>query len=242
MLARYSEGVEYRIEQLAQQAGVPVDTIRFYQGRGLLEPPRREGRITWYSEDHLARLRRVRTLQQRGFTLNVIRRFLEGELAGSDEALVEAVTRGSAPRTLTLDELTDASGIAAPLVQSLVQAGLLVPAEQGPDGDDRYPAEDLQALAAGLRIVQAGIPLPALLELGAAHARAVEQTARGAVELFDEHVRKPLLTTEGDPEVAERELVRQFGELLDASGLLVRHHFERSLLRVARERIEATTA
>jgi len=233
--------VEYRIEQLAQQAGVPVDTIRFYQGRGLIDPPRREGRITWYSEDHLARLRRVRTLQQRGFTLNVIRRFLEGELAGSDEALVEAVTRGSAPRTMGLAELAEASGIATPLLENLIQAGLLVPTEQGPDGEDRYPAEDVQALAAGLRILQAGIPLPALLELGVAHARAVEETARGAVELFDEHVRRPLLTGDGDPALAERELVRQFDELLEASGLLVRHHFERSLLRAARERIEATT-
>jgi DNA-binding transcriptional MerR regulator len=234
--------VEYRIEQLAQQAGVPVDTIRFYQGRGLLEPPRREGRITWYGEEHLARLRRVRGLQQRGFTLNVIRRFLEGELAGSDEALVEAVTHPSAPGTLALDELAEASGIAVPLLQSLVVAGLLVPSEEGPDGEDRYPAEDVRALAAGLRIVEAGIPLGALVELGAAHAQAVEQTARGAVDLFDEHVRKPLLSAGGDPAVAERELVRQFGELLEASGLLVRHHFERSLLRAARERIEATPA
>lgn len=242
MLARYSEAVEYRIEQLAQQAGVPVDTIRFYQGRGLLDPPRREGRITWYSEDHLARLRRVRGLQQRGFTLNVIRRFLEGELAGSDEALVEAVTRGSAPRTLSLDELAETSGVAAPLLQSLVQAGLLVPAETAPDGEGRYPAEDVRALAAGLRIVDAGIPLGALLELGAAHARAVDQTARGAVDLFDEHVRRPLLSSGDDPGVAEQELVRLFAELLEASGLLVRHHFERSLLQAARERIEATPA
>lgn len=233
-------GVEYRIEQLARQAGVPVDTIRFYQGRGLLDPPRREGRITWYSEQHLDRLRRVRALQQRGFTLNVIRRFLEGELAGSDEALVEAVTHPSAPATLTLEELAEATGIAPPLLQSLVGAGLLVTSERGEDGEDRYPAEDVRALEAGLRIVEAGIPLGALVELGTAHARAVEQTARGAVDLFDEHVRKPLLAAGGDPAVTERELLRQFGELLEASGLLVRHHFQRSLLRAARDRIEAT--
>lgn len=232
-------GVEYRIEQLARQAGVPVDTIRFYQGRGLLDPPRREGRITWYSEQHLDRLRRVRALQQRGFTLNVIRRFLEGELAGSDEALVEAVTHPSAPATLTLEELAEATGIAPPLLQSLVGAGLLVTSERGEDGEARYPAEDVRALEAGLRIVEAGIPLGALVELGTAHARAVEQTARGAVDLFDEHVRKPLLAAGGDPAMTERELLRQFGELLEASGLLVRHHFQRSLLRAARDRIEA---
>ena len=85
--------MEYRIEQLAQAAGVAVDTIRFYQGKGLLSAPRRQGRVTWYGEEHLERLSRIRSLQQRGFTLTVIRRFLEGELESSDEALVEAVTR-----------------------------------------------------------------------------------------------------------------------------------------------------
>src|SRR3989442_10442164 len=129
--------MEYRIEQLAQAGGVAVDTIRFYQGKGLLEPPRREGRITWYSEAHLDRLRRIRELQQRGFTLTVIRRFLEGELEASDEALVEAVTAPPTPETLTIDELAARSGIATPLLRTLQQAGLLQPTT---DGDEpRYP-------------------------------------------------------------------------------------------------------
>ena len=103
--------MEYRIEQLAQAGGVAVDTIRFYQGKGLLEAPRRAGRVTWYSEGHLDRLRRIRDLQQRGFTLTVIRRFLEGELEESDEALVEAVTAPTPPETLSLDdELAGAAG------------------------------------------------------------------------------------------------------------------------------------
>ena len=70
--------MEYRIEQLARTAGVAVDTIRFYQGKGLLDPPRRDGRVTWYADGHLERLRRIRELQQRGFTLIVIQRFLAG--------------------------------------------------------------------------------------------------------------------------------------------------------------------
>ena len=72
--------MEYRIEQLARSAGVAVDTIRFYQGKGLLDAPRREGRVTWYSETHLGRLRRIKELQLQGFTLTVIQRFLAGEL------------------------------------------------------------------------------------------------------------------------------------------------------------------
>src|SRR6476661_6976357 len=119
--------MEYRIEELARAAGVAVDTIRFYQGKGLLAAPRRQGRVTWYSEPHLERLARIRALQQRGFTLTVIRRFLEGELEPSDEALVEAITHPATPESLSLDELSARSGVAAPLLRSLESAGLLVP-------------------------------------------------------------------------------------------------------------------
>lgn len=228
--------MEYRIEQLAQAGGVAVDTIRFYQGKGLLSPPRRQGRVTWYGEDHLERLRRIRDLQQRGFTLTVIRRFLEGELETSDEALVAAVTMPTAPRTLSLDELASGSGVAVPLLRSLEQAGLLVPVADGEE--PRYPVEDLEALAAGLKLIEAGVPLAELMDLGSQHAEAMERTARRAVELFDRHVRERLQAAGGDPAEAEARLLALFNELLEASGVLVRHHFERTVLRVAREHIE----
>src|SRR5258708_22422150 len=123
--------MEYRIEQLTRSAGVAVDTIRFYQGKGLLDAPRREGRVTWYGEGHLGRLRRIKELQQQGFTLTVIQRFLTGELEASDEALVAAVTRPTAPQTPTPGELAERSGVAEPLLKSLEQAGLLVPVDNG---------------------------------------------------------------------------------------------------------------
>jgi DNA-binding transcriptional MerR regulator len=228
--------VEYRIEELARAAGVAVDTIRFYQGKGLLFPPRRQGRVTWYSDDHLERLRRIRALQQRGFTLTVIRRFLEGELEPSDEALVAAITHPPAPETLTLEELAARSGVAEPLLRTLEQAGLLVPLAS--DGEARYPAEDLEALAAGMQLLAAGVPLTALIELGREHARAVERTSQQAVELFDRHVRERIQAEGRDPAAAEQELLDLFNRLLEASGVLVRHHFQRTLLRAAREHVE----
>jgi len=80
--------MEIRVEQLSVQADVSVDTIRYYQSKGLLEPPRREGRIAWYGDDHLERLDRIRTLQQRGFTLATIARLVTGDLDAADEALL----------------------------------------------------------------------------------------------------------------------------------------------------------
>jgi len=228
--------VEYRIEQLARAAGVAVDTIRFYQGKGLLEAPRREGRVTFYGDAHVERLKRIKELQQQGFTLTVIQRFLSGELEPSDEALVAAVTHPSAPQTLTLAELAERSGVAEPLLLSLEQAGLLVPTA---DGDEpRYPADDLVAIASGMKLIAAGVPIGSLMELGKDYAAAVDRTARQAVDLFDRHVRERIQAEGGETEAAERRLLQTFNELLEASGILVRHHFQRTLLRAAREHIE----
>jgi len=228
--------MEYRIEQLARTAGVAVDTIRFYQGKGLLDAPRRDGRVTWYGDSHLERLKRIKELQQQGFTLTVIQRFLAGELEASDEALVAAVTHPSAPQTLTLAELAERSGVAEPLLASLEQAGLLVPITGG--DEPLYPAGDLDAIAAGMKLIAAGVPLGELMELGKEHAASVDRTARRAVDLFDRYVRERIQAEGGETEAAERRLLQTFNDLLEASGVLVRHHFERTVLRAAREHIE----
>lgn len=228
--------MEYRIEQLARTAGVAVDTIRFYQGKGLLEAPRRDGRVTWYGDMHVQRLRRIKELQQQGFSLTVIQRFLTGELEDSDKALVAAVTRPSAPQALTLHELAERSGVAEPLLLSLQQAGLLVAVEGG--DEPLYPADDLEAIGAGMKLIAAGVPLGALMDLGKDYAAAVDRTARQAVDLFDEHVRERIQAEGGAAEAAERRLVETFNDLLEASGTLVRHHFQRTLLKAAREHIE----
>ena len=228
--------MEYRIEQLARTAGVAVDTIRFYQGKGLLEAPRREGRVTWYGDAHVERLKRIKELQQQGFTLTVIQRFLAGELEPSDEALVAAVTHPAAPQTLTLAELAERSGVPEPLLTTLEQAGLLVPSEGGVE--PLYPADDLKAIEAGMKLIAAGVPLGSLIELAKDYAAAVDRTARRAVDLFDHHVRERIQAEGGETEAAERRLLATFNELLEASGTLVRHHFERTLLKAAREHIE----
>ena len=192
--------------------------------------------MTWYGDTHVERLKRIKELQQQGFTLTVIQRFLAGELEASDEALVAAVTRPTAPQNLTLGELAERSGVAEPLLSSLEQAGLLVPVEGGEQ--PLYPADDLEAIAAGMKLIAAGVPLGALMELGKEHAAAVDRTARQAVDLFDHHVRERIQAEGGETEAAERKLLQTFNDLLEASGTLVRHHFQRSLLRAAREHIE----
>jgi DNA-binding transcriptional MerR regulator len=75
-----------RIDDLAQRSGVASGTIRFYQREGLIPPPEREGRVAFYSEDHLRRLERVRALQAQGLPLSVVGDLLAREDAGEDIA------------------------------------------------------------------------------------------------------------------------------------------------------------
>lgn len=65
------------IGQLAAAGGVGVETIRFYQRRGLLETPTRNGEIRRYGSLEVRRLRFIRQAQAAGFTLEQIRELLE---------------------------------------------------------------------------------------------------------------------------------------------------------------------
>lgn len=64
------------IGRLGQSGGVGVETIRFYQRRGLLETPTRDGGIRRYGSDDVRRLRFIKEAQLAGFTLEQIKELL----------------------------------------------------------------------------------------------------------------------------------------------------------------------
>jgi len=65
------------IGKLAAAGGVGVETIRYYQRRGLIETPSRDREIRRYDEDDLSRLRFIRQAQAAGFTLEEIKELLD---------------------------------------------------------------------------------------------------------------------------------------------------------------------
>ncbi|HEY8201608.1 MAG TPA: MerR family transcriptional regulator [Actinomycetota bacterium] len=232
----------YRVDELAGRAGVSVDTIRFYQARGLLDPPERQGRVAHYSEDHAERLQRIRELKEKGLTLATIKLVLAGDLDPPDQALVAAVS-GRAPgeetaeagQTYTLDEFAERVGVPPALLLAVEREGLFAPTNAG-EGPG-YTEADLAAARAGMSILEAGMPLAELLALARDYDRTARQTAERAVELFDRYVREPILAAaSSDAEAAER-LVGAFRRLLPATTVLVGHHFQRVLLAAARKRI-----
>lgn len=66
------------IGRLARLAGVGVETVRYYERRGLIERPReRRGAFRVYPPDAVGRLRAVKRAQGLGFSLEEIRGLLE---------------------------------------------------------------------------------------------------------------------------------------------------------------------
>jgi DNA-binding transcriptional MerR regulator len=228
---------ELRVEELARRTDTSVDTIRFYQKRRLLASPRREGRVAWYGTEHLERLLRIRELQGRGFSLAVIRRLLDGELDAADEPLAAAVAAASQDELLTLDELAGRAGVPSALLHAVAREGLLVPRSR--DGEPRFAASDAAIVAAGLQLLEAGLPLAELLALAQRHGEATRAIAEQAVTLFDVHVREPLRHADLRPEERALRLVEAFRTLLPTVTTLVEHHFRAVLLQVAQEHLES---
>ena len=81
-----SQGVNLlTIGEFAAAGGVGVETVRFYQRRGLLRTLAREGGIRHYGGEDVRRLRFIRQAQAAGFTLEEIRELLELD-AGEDRS------------------------------------------------------------------------------------------------------------------------------------------------------------
>jgi MerR family mercuric resistance operon transcriptional regulator len=92
--------MELTIGKLAQAAEVNIETIRYYQRRGLLdEPPKPPGGHRRYASEQATRVRFIKRAQALGFTLDEV-----GALLTMDAACVCTKTQALATRKLALIE------------------------------------------------------------------------------------------------------------------------------------------
>ncbi|MFJ9551444.1 MerR family transcriptional regulator [Streptomyces erythrochromogenes] len=184
-------GGRYRREDVARAAGVKVRNLRYYQERGLLPPPRREGRIAWYSDDHLTRLRLISDLLGRGYTVNGIAELLnaweEGGGLSQLLGLEREMTRDwvqEEPVTMTRAELRELFGPTATAEDTRRAAEL---GYVTVDGDlVTYPSRQL--LEATLALVRQGVPLTEILDAGEFVQAQAAALADRFVGLFRQHV------------------------------------------------------
>ncbi len=69
---------ELTIGKLAKKAGVTIDTVRFYERRGLInEPARTQSNYRIYPEEEVAHLRFIKKAKELGFSLNEIKQLFK---------------------------------------------------------------------------------------------------------------------------------------------------------------------
>ncbi len=158
-------GREYRMEELARIAGITVRTLRFYRERRLIPPPRREGRIAWYDDHHLARLRTIAALLERGHTLNGIAELAEALDNGRDVADLLGVSPPTEeePVRLTPEEL--AARFEGEVTPENLAAAMTL-GYVGTDGDEIVHISR-RLLDVSSALVREGIPLAEVLTAAA---------------------------------------------------------------------------
>jgi DNA-binding transcriptional MerR regulator len=193
------------IDTLARRAGMTTRNIRAYQTRGILPSPRLVGRVAYYDSGHLARLKYVNQLLQRGFSLSVIHDLLsaneEGrsvrDLLGFEEALT-APWSDEAPERYSLERLTELFPEIAEddlLLERSVALGLLVR-----KGGDEYEAPSPTLVDVGAELVASGVPLSAALDEYENLRNDLSRVALRFVTMFEDHVWEPFVQDGFPPE------------------------------------------
>lgn len=174
------------IDQIAAEAGLPVRTIREYQTIGLLPGPERRGRVGIYRPTHLARLRLIGRLQERGYSLAGIKDLLTSWREGAD--LTEVLG-------LTADELVHLDEPGAPvtaqqlatIVPALVPdrlGDLLATGVVAPLDDDDLCVPSPSLLQLTIDVLDAGYPTDDVLDLLTTIRAATDHIADTAARLL----------------------------------------------------------
>lgn len=174
----------FRVDELARAAGTTARNVRLYQERGLLPPPRLAGRVGWYDDAHLARLRLITRLLDRGYSLANIAELLSTWEAGRDigsvlgvEQVLTVPWNDEAPTPVPLSRLREVfgDGFAQAEADRLVEIGLL----QRHGRSYVVPSPTLLGVAAEL--VTIGLPLAAVMELAETLVGNLTTIARGFI-------------------------------------------------------------
>ncbi len=178
---------EFTIDELARTANTTVRNVRAYQDRGLLAPPEKRGRVGFYSEDHLSRLKLIGQMLGRGYTLNNIQEMLDAIDKGYDLRQLLGLTHAiTSPWTDEVPKNFNPVHLATMFGTNLSRGALAKTIELGllePDGL-RYRAPSPKILHAGAEMAAAGVPLIELLDLIASLRSHLESFCDQAVSLF----------------------------------------------------------
>lgn len=235
-----SERSRYRAAELADEVGISIQLLRSYQSKGLVPPPRHEGRVAWYGPHHRERLLHIRHLKDRGFSLRMIAETLD-EGAESPLALVEE------REVLRLTEVAERSGVPVEVLRALEASGLLRPHHLA-EGD-RYSDADVRFVRNVLTLLGVGLSLDDLMRIARKQLDTSDALGRDVMDAWSQLVgtrlRRPRRDGDEDrgPDAHQREHAERVAASIRALaaivGQLVAYRVERAVLDAARVEIEA---
>lgn len=196
------------VDELSASVGLTVRTTRYYASLGLLPPPLRRGRVAYYDSVHRARLELVRALQEHGFTLQAIERYVASVPAGAgveelamQRAMLTSWT-SQAPEELDRDQLDARAGRALDEedLGLLERLALLEPVEPAEDG--RYRV--MPNLQIGLDLLALDVPPESVGAAGDAITRHMTALAEELTDILRSGLLAPYRSGEHSPAEAER--------------------------------------
>lgn len=181
---------EYTIDDLAALTRVPSRTIRFYQSKGVLPRPQLRGRVAYYTDVHIERLRLVAELQDRGLQIkaigHIVARLDKGELALNEwlglEAQLKEPWANDRPKLVEAEELKQMVGEDRPgKLTELIRAGLVE--RKG----DAFIIPSPTLFSVVIKLEVAGFALSSSVEAGFLMRRHLSRAAKNLVDFFVEH-------------------------------------------------------
>ena len=176
---------EYRIDDLAREAGTTTRNVRVYLESGLLPRPQRHGRTAIYTDRHLKHLRAIIRLLGEGFTVKHILKFLTGmqhgqglvevlDLTDLGELVTEPFSRPK-PQTMTRDQLEARLGpLEAADVRRLITDEVIDPTDDG----ESYLVRDRRLIDDFAKLISRGMPLSVILATSAVVDEKLDEAAR----------------------------------------------------------------
>ncbi len=234
-------GSEYRLDELARRAGVASTTVRLYQTKGLLAPPRLEGRTGWYDDSHLSRLRLIARLQGEGYSLAGIANLLEQWEQGRSldavigvEAKLDALLGDMHAIVLDPVELLGRFPDGSMTPELMQRAASLWLAQ--PTDDGKIRVADRRFLETGAALARLGIPLDVILDEWEALVAHADDIAARFIGLFEAHLAPADWRAGLDTEEA-RELAQTLARLQATARQVLAAALDASIARLGRERL-----
>jgi DNA-binding transcriptional MerR regulator len=234
-------GSQYRLDELARRANVASTTVRLYQTKGLLAPPRLEGRTGYYDNSHLSRLRLIARLQNEGHSLAGIANLLEQWEQGRSldavigvEAELDALLGEVHAIVLDPTELLERfpQGMMTPeLIQRAAALGLSQLTE-----DAKIRLADRRFLETGSTLAHLGIPADVILDEWEALTAHTDEIATRFVDLFEAHLAPADWQTGLDTDRA-RQLAQTLAKLQATARQVLATALDASIGRLGRERL-----